>query len=253
MTNHTTSNPVSCVPSPILHSRFREFDVYAKDDGTDYLGLFRDHLDGAPPVRTFVCPNHTNRASLVELGGRKFVLKKDGVPLTGLERKVWRALKGPFYSTLMPRINRAVSGGCGVAVDIFLVAEKMRGRYAEESYILMEYAEGVSFADIPDFGPYRGLICDAFIELHRYGLSLGDPNPANLVLTGSGGIKMFDFSVRGFQITGRAKDRIKCRKVYGVEIPSGGWIERAADAVMLLQLRKTAYFRKLRGKPYIEY
>lgn len=240
-------------PAPIAHRRMGDYEVYAKRDGVDYFKAFENYLDGESIIREIPCANPKNWVSIIDVEGRKLALKKDGMPIRGLERKLWRRLFGPFHSGLMPKVNQAVLAGCDVIVDIYLVAEKMRGGLVMETFILMDYVEGRNLYQLGDIAPYRQILTEAFKKLHDHGLSLGDPNPSNIMLTDSGQIKMFDFSVRGTQWTGRAKDRIKCRKFYGIDIPRRSFLDKFIDLGVLLNLKKTALSRRLRGKRYTNY
>lgn len=77
------------------------------------------------------------------------------------------------------------------------------GEEDDQAYIVMEYVEGLTLADlIPDGGMpleqvqrYAAQICDALAFAHEHGTLHGDLKGSNIIVTPEGNIKLLDFGL----------------------------------------------------------
>lgn len=195
------------------------FTFHIKEDGYDYLSLFDRLVRGEVATKTLLFDDAEHYVQLVQTDGRSFVFKRFGELDGKLDTRLWWFLTGPFYSNLMRLVSRAVADGCGIVPDMYLVAEKLFRRLAVDNYLLLEFVPGVCMDELGDLAPYRHAIAEAFMELHRHGLSLGNVKAGNLVLKEDGKVGFIDLSSRGTQLTGRAKDAIKAKRLWDIDLP----------------------------------
>ncbi len=234
-------------PYPVSVREVDGFTIHVREDGYDYLGLYRRLRDGTEPVKVLLYDDAEHYVHLVERDDRAFVFKRFGELDGKIDTKIWRFLAGPFYSGLMRAVNRAVSEGCESVQDVYLVAEKMSGRLAYDNYILVEFVQGATMETLPDIGPYRKAIAAAFADMHGHGLSLGNVKTGNLVLTESGTVRIIDLSNRGTQLIGRAKDSIKVKRLWGIDLPACGLLDGLARLIVSSQFAITKARRKIKA------
>ncbi len=220
------------------------YDIFLKNDGYDYEKIWRDFERGDLPAHDFSLLNKEHRVALVKYEGRSFVVKHDWEVPRHFENKLWRVLRGPFYSNQMKQIRRAIERGCKVVPDIYLTAEKRGGFIRKESFVVMEYIAGTNLGSIGDenFPLHHKAMLTALGELHRYGMALGDCNPSNFIITDAG-MKLIDLSWVGFACTGKAKDALTVKKWYGMDLPLQGPLERMAFAYIVLKGRIQKFMR----------
>ncbi len=233
-------------PYPVRTVRHADrMTITYKDDGYDYIGLYERLRRGDIPVKILLHDDAKHYVYLVSHEGRDYIFKRFGELDGRFDTKLWRFFAGPFYSTLLRQVNRAVAKGCDVVGDIYLVAEQMRYRLSYDNYILQEFVPGKSLEKC-DLTPYVESIAQAFTRLHRFGLSLGNVKDGNLVLAPDNSIKIIDLSTRGTQFTGRAKDAIKVKRLWNIDLPSHSLTDRLARSMVGTQLFISATRRKIK-------
>lgn len=214
-------------PCPISVEVVDGYTVHRKEDGSDYLDLYQRLRRGEIRRRVLLHDDPGHFVHLVRVDGRAYVYKRVKGQDANIETTLWQLFVGPFYSGLMRRVNRAVASGCRVVPDMYLVAEKMRGRWCSDKYLLMEYIEGECMEKFKNMNRHRAALATAFADLHDHGLSLGNVKKGNLVLTDAG-IKFIDLSTRCTQLTGRAKDALRLKSKFGVQLPPRSLADRLA-------------------------
>ena len=209
---------------------------------------------------------HEREIFLVEEYGRRFILKWDkggwGWGTEGpLEKFFWKLIRGPFYSRLMKRVDRAVRNGCDVVQTIHLVAERRTLHYCHEAYVLMEYAEGETLMSVTggfeiqykmneaEREPYDRRVLEAMTKLHRHDLASCDVNPKNFTLNGSR-TTIIDLSCRGNSFIDQVKDAVRLKKTYNIDFPLKGWTRNSLYAILMTFQRVRKRYRKARGKEW---
>lgn len=215
-------------------SRYADYTVYTKDDGYNYLNILINLEAIKKSADIFSIWNPKHQVFKFDYEGRAYVAKIDPEKPKYFENKLWQILTGPFYSTQMKAVNRAINNGCTVVPDIYLVAEKKDMFLCSENIIIMEYAPGKSLCHFPDANTFRTVILDALQELHSYGLVMGDVNCGNFIINDNR-CKILDLSWHGMALLGQAKDRTLMQRVYGWKIPSRTLPEKLAEAYIRLK------------------
>jgi heptose II phosphotransferase len=228
------------------------YNVYIKDDGTDYLELWQKFRQGLLPVSATFKQVSFREVYLVKIQERALIFKIDRFISAHPEVRLWHFLRGPFHSRQMLRINRAVSDGCRATAEFFLVAERVRRGLARESWIIQEYFDGRALKEFTDWTPFRDGMRETMLDLHRHGLVLSDIGPSNWVVTADG-VKAIDLTWGGAVWSGKAQDTIRMKNQYQVELPVYG-IKAMAGMVYILakhRLRDSLHnFRKPGNKKY---
>lgn len=231
---------------PIDVLEWGDFRVLQKRDGNDYLSLVRRLRDGEPAGST-LAERLGRTVFLVEAFGRKLVVKWDRTPPGRWEKRVGELLRGPYYSRLMPKVNRAVAAGCDIVQDIYLVAERMDGGLCRETFLVLDYLPGKPLADRRECAAHADQVALALSTLHAHGLAMGDLNYRNFLFDGKK-IRILDLSARGGFFISRSKDRSRARMMYNIRLHGGGPGERAVD--FGIHLQQTAFYllRRMRDK-----
>ena|GEM_PF-2767555 len=248
-----------------LLERFADgYRILEKDDGTDYWSIAKRFLNKEFPAKRLpnLCPD-VREVYLADVDGRPLVLKRENGPPRKLEKLAWQLLAGPFNSSLMRRVNRAVNGGCRAVPDMYLAAERMRGPVCVEAIVLMEYLEGRTLLEtnflerraglagavhprpvgqdfrLIDYYAKGGLLrlrLDKWMEaairetmssLHSHGLAHCDLHPSN-ILVGGGEVRIIDLGCRGTLLLSRAKDLARLKARYGIDSSAPGALLGAA-------------------------
>ncbi|MCC8180037.1 MAG: hypothetical protein LIP23_03885 [Planctomycetes bacterium] len=233
--------------APIVRERLDGYQVLRRDDGRDYWSLVRQFQNNQ--LHAIKLP--TNRripersAYLVEAWGKKFVFKREAAPIRKFETAMSALIHGPFYSRLMLDVDRALRQGCDFIQNIYLVAEKINGRVAQETFIILEYLEGKTLKAVPDekvFYPEVGKTLD---RLHAYRLALVDTNTGNIIYS-DGRLKIIDLSNKSWYRIGRAKDVARFKYVFGIVLDPGGMLDRLLVALFSLHYRALVAMRRFK-------
>ena len=217
----------------IIKRQTEDYNFFFKDDGTDYVQMWLDFRNGLVPAEH--CKTIREIATvdvyLVTINGRQFICKTDRGYPKHIDSKLWRIATGPFYSTQMKAINRAVNNGSNVTAEFYLVAEKRSGLISTESHIMMEYVQGepLQVQDIPAF---QDRIVALFRELHRQRMALCDVHADNIFITEQG-LRAIDLSWRGMFWTGKAKDILALQVRFGIDLPD----QTMGDKLAVLYVR----------------
>lgn len=238
--------PTTDFSSPSSTGLVRKFQhhgytIHMKEDGYDYLNVFTQLDDIKASAVKFATWNARHEVFKFDFQGRTFVAKIDPEHPKYFENKVWELITGPFYSTQMKAVNKAIRKGCTVVPDIFLVAEKKRKGVRCESIIVMEYVPGRSLCAYEEnLNDYEGIVLQAMMELHSHGLALGDANCGNYIIN-EGTCKILDLSWHGASLLGQAKDRLILERVYGWHLPATTFLQKMAG--VYIRLKRTIQHR----------
>ncbi len=212
--------------------------VQWKDDGVDYpaiwLAFKNGRLSGLERLHTN-CPDR--RVFRLETEKGPLVLKKDWEQDPRLEKKIWRFLGGPWYSRLIRLTNRAINNGCDIVQDVYLAAEKMKGRFAVESWLIAEYVEGAVASSSPDYEEHFPEMGRAMGKLHDYGLASNDAHGANFIITENNAIKIIDLSLTSPILICQANDILKVKRSYGADVPVRGFWRNLASALVAFKYK----------------
>ncbi len=234
--------------APVREHRDGDWRVWEKDDGTGYYDLYQRFLRGQVEAVQFRNAATVRDVYLLTDKGKRYILKRDYTGWgfggeRGFERFFWKFTRGPFYSRLMRRVDKARRNGCDRCQAMYMVAERRTWWYVYESVALYEFIEGDTLEKLGDVTPLLPEITACLASLHQNDLALCDVNPRNFVKT-SDGIKVIDMVSRGNARIDRIKDTIRAEKVFGILEPVHG-IDRLIRSV----LQK---FQKLRTR-WVEY
>ncbi|MDR1612390.1 MAG: hypothetical protein LBT97_06340 [Planctomycetota bacterium] len=222
------------------------FRVHQKRDGNDYLSLV-ERLRAGEAVGSTLAEHPGRSVRLVEAFGRRLVLKWDRTAMRRWEKRLGELLRGPYYSRLMPKVNRAVAAGCDVVQDIHLVAERVENGLCRETFLVLDYLPGTPFADRRECSLHADQVADALSVLHDHGLAMGDLNYRNFLLDGDR-VRIIDLSARGGFFLSRAKDRSRVRLMYKIALPCGSPVHRVVDLGVHLHQAVFYMLRHARNK-----
>ena len=224
-----------------MRRKIGDYDIYALDDGYDYWSLVERFRLGELSGSQVAGTSPKRKVFFIEHDGRTFVLKFAVNSHRSLESKLFAFLHGPLYARSMKKINRAIEAGCGVVQRIYLAAEKMRGGLSRESIIVAEFVPGTPLDKMADLSAYRSQVAGVVTEAHRYGLTVIDMHPGNFVATDEG-LKLIDLTQRTSLAVGKARDLVRLRERWGVEVPARGLVERLLvfGAAIQSRLRRIA-------------
>lgn len=210
----------------IKHMLADGYEIYCKEDEIDYLALCNLLRDNKLDKVTVIKKTDIRDVYLLEEGGRKFILKCDRYVPKKLEAKIWNFLRGPFYVRKMASIYKASRLGCRVTPEFLLVALRKGLFFPVESFALQEYVDGIELEDAGSPEEYKDEIIQAFSELHKYNLALGDVNTSNIMVTPQG-IKIIDLTWNGTRLAGKGQDIVRLKNRLGIIFPVnsiGQWI-----------------------------
>ncbi|MDR1042017.1 MAG: hypothetical protein LBR80_17985 [Deltaproteobacteria bacterium] len=216
-------------PSPVLRTGYDgQWRIRWQDDGFDYLGLLKAFQEGLVQGTRLVTVSPSRVVHRVAYLGREFVIKFDRDVLKREkkpEKRLFYYFFGTQYSRLIDKTFEAVRKGCQAVQEIFLVAEKMKGRFCEQAWIVSEYVPGHSFAREEYVegspvvfrrpGPWIENVCDSLLTLHEYGIASNDADICNFVVTPEGQVKVIDLNLTGPMFMCKVNDVLKLRRNCG--------------------------------------
>lgn len=209
---------VACAPrGGILRREEDGCNLFIKDDGIDYAGIWRAFRAGNLRCHEILRDIERRKAYRVRAGGRFYLIKIDAERPRAIESILWRFLHGPIHSKRMKAVNKAVRKGCRRTQEIFFVAEK-KGRICRKTFIITEYLPGRTLETEADYTPYLEDLGAALAELHSHNLSLSDINTGNFLITDEG-IRVIDLSTKGTAWAGIGRDVIEAKQLLGVDVP----------------------------------
>ncbi len=212
----------------------RGFNLFIKNDGTDYAAIWRGLMDGVLDNISKIRQTPNREVYHAMIGGREFLIKVDRKKPVNLDMKLWRMIRGPEYSRRMMAVSSAVSNGCTATQEIFFVAEKTRGLFKPETYVILDYLPGCPIADCEEPSEYFEEAARMLSELHKYDLTLGDVNTDNFLRT-DGGVKVVDLSYDGLAWSGKGKDIVRAKERFGVDVPVNSIAEKVAVRYTMLK------------------
>ncbi|MDR2368702.1 MAG: hypothetical protein LBF58_11465 [Deltaproteobacteria bacterium] len=232
-----------------------------KDDGTDYRGLLRDFQSGRLTGQRMATGSLYRTVHRVKAFGREFVIKTHSdidFRERRLEKRLFIRFFGTQYSRLINKTSQALNKGCPVVQDIYLVSEKMEGRYCQEAYVIAEFVPGHSFIRenyvegaplvFRTPGPWLANVAESLSILHDYGLASNDAVLSNFIVTPEGQVKVIDLTLNGPMFISQANDVLKMRRSYGTEVPIGHLGVKVLVGVIGFWNSVRVKLRKLRGK-----
>lgn len=236
-------------PGRLISADIDGFKVRWKNDGTDYPALWQAFRRGELPSTPLSEGRPFREAHLVETGGRQYLFKRDWYVEKRLEKRLWFRLMGATrYSRIIQLTNRAVSRGCQVVQDIFLVAEKMVGRTCHEAWVIADFMPG-QILPPQEEDIWLGEMVEAVLSIHRYGLACNDIQPYNFIRADADGlIKGIDLDISSPLLICQVNDLLELRRLFGVTPPLENWPVRLLYYPLLLRNYLRFFSRKLRGK-----
>ncbi|UQZ87974.1 lipopolysaccharide core biosynthesis protein [Deltaproteobacteria bacterium Smac51] len=214
------------------------YRVQWKDDGTDYPAIWCDFKDGKLDSIVQLHTNCPDRSVFrMETEKGPLVLKHDWERDSRLEKRILRFLTGPWYSRLIRLTNRAVNRGCDIVQDVYLVAEKMEGRFCVDSWLIAEFVEGTVAPASPKYSSLSHELAAVVGRLHDCGLASNDAHGGNFVITDNGEVKIIDLSLTSPLIICQANDILKIKRAYNIDVPVHGFWRRLAAALVTLKYR----------------
>ncbi|MDR1612473.1 MAG: hypothetical protein LBT97_06770 [Planctomycetota bacterium] len=222
-----------------VHSRKDGFDVYNRAGGKDYWPVLEAFLRGRVETENLKHNRSKRKVYAFEYGGARYVLKRDLMRSAGL-RRLFPGGGWTFHTRAMRKVNRAVDRGCRATPDIFLVAERWTGLLRQEVFALMEFVDGEMLLLGGEIAKYRSAIGEVMAELHAHGVTLSDVNARNY-LVGPRGLKVIDLACRFPDALEMARDAVKVKIKFAVDLPPRGIVDASLRAAIAL-------FYKIRGK-----
>ncbi|MDR0547868.1 MAG: hypothetical protein LBI10_00415 [Deltaproteobacteria bacterium] len=242
----------------ILLAKVDQWRIQWINDGFDYQSLLNSFLAGEVTGQRLATETPFRVVHKVEFAGRLFVVKHDEEIDRRLEKRLWFYLAGTMYSRLIRLTDRAIEKGCPILQKVYLVKERMSGRFCQEAYVVAEYVPGQSFmketyeegsqAVFLRPGDNLPLIAKALGTLHSYGLASNDVKISNFILTPSGQIKIIDLSTNTPIILAKINDILETRKLYDIEVPSNSALVGLLARLMSLHRRFKHRLRVWRKK-----
>ncbi|MDR0362456.1 MAG: hypothetical protein LBJ46_07220 [Planctomycetota bacterium] len=232
--------------SAIETSSWGDFRVRRRRGSPDFLP-FAERLSAGEEVGDVLADHPGRKVRLIEADGRRYVLKWDRTPPGRWEKRLGEAVRGPYYSRLMPMVNRAVENGLDIIQNIHFVAERVENGLCREAILVLDYLPGTPLASRAECGAHAGAVAEALTRLHGHGLAMGDLNYRNFLLDGDA-IRIIDLSARGCFLLARAKDRSRARMMYKIRLAGGGPAARMLD--LGVHMQQTAFYllRRVRDR-----
>lgn len=227
----------------IIRKEINGFHVYEKSRNGGYVQILRDFSQGKISYKPLNSGSEDRKVYLIDVEGTKYVLKWEKELDPRLEKRISRFIFGPYYSRLIYRVAAARKQGCTRTANIYAVAEKVRHREAQETYILAEYIEGTPLAELHDLSPYKAEIKACVENLHRHRLASNDIHPGNLILS-TDGIRVIDLSDSGSLTICQVNDAFALKKFYDIDLKMHNFIY----SLIGFRNRFRDFSRKIRGK-----
>ncbi len=211
----------------ITHTLKDGYHVYQVGGDVDFYDIFIRFRNGSLKGKRLANAARERDVYLLEDGGRRFVLKWDhgGWGFGGegrLERFFWRVVRGPYYSRLLRRVDRAWQNGCHAMQRVFMVAERRTLHYPHEAAVLLEYIEGHEIG--ADWPRYTDGVTACIQSLHANGLAVCDVNEHNFLVTPDG-IRAIDLVCRGNPRLDRMKDVVRAKRIFNIDLPVRGVLD----------------------------
>lgn len=219
--------------TPLRHETVGGFQMHVVDDGVDYPKLARDAVLGnLASISLKKKGKHHRRVLLIEVDGRKYVIKVDRHPGNEWSQRLWQMLVGSVDYKLMKKVNNAVDNGCSIIPRIYMVAEKSTARLVTLSTMVIEYVEGRRI-DVKSSEELKA-VEETMRKLYSYGLAHTDISADNFIFT-ENGVKIIDLTFRGSFLFGKMKGLVRLKKRFGIEIPVEDTLERILYSTVALK------------------
>jgi hypothetical protein len=242
----------------IIQEKIGQWRIQWKNDGFDYQSLLNSFLANEISGQRLTTGSIFRIVHKVEFAGRQFIIKHDTEQDFRFEKRLFFLVAGTMYHRLIWLTAKAIQKGCPVIQDIYLVSEKMSGRFCQEAYIVAEYIPGQTFIKesyeagqpVIFFKPGDNLIriAEALAILHRYGLASNDAIISNFILTTFKKIKIIDLCPNTPIFLAKSNDIIKMRRSYGTNVPINNLFLKILTSVMSWRYRLQKRLRVLRKR-----
>lgn len=260
---------------PILRGRDGDYDIYTKNDGVDYWRIVRacidENIDQAELIREkrwgakFAIDRNGVRAEATalvfvnpkrlvlkvetgaETGGRKFILKRAYMGTPGFKRLLPGVIGLTYFTRIMKLVNRAVANGCAATQDYFLVAERRAAPFRSEVWVLIEYLEGRGLDWFGAKGDcYFPALAETARELLRHNLTMDDAAPGNFIVDPENpdSVRAIDLSCRPFPRLQKASMTWKLNRLYGLDLPVAGVLDKLLYALANARYRNDKRFQQ---------
>jgi heptose II phosphotransferase len=233
--------------SIILHENLNQWRILWKNDGFNYKALLEGFLAGEISGQKMTTGSLYGTVHKVDYLSRQFVIKHNTEQDNRLEKRLFSLLGGTRFSRLIRLTATAIQKGCPVVQDVYLVKERMAGRYCQEAYIISEFIPGQSFIKSGSKegqpivflrpGENMKLIAKSLGILHDYGLASNDAIISNFILTTNNMIKIIDLRTNTPIFIAKANDIIKMRRSYNTEVPIHSWFLKLLTGAMTWHYR----------------
>lgn len=237
--------------NPILSTDIDGFRLQWKNDGTDYPAIWSAFRQGQLKGQALSRGRPYREVDLVEVQGRRYIIKRDWHVEKRLEKRFWYLiLGGTRYTRIFRLINKAVRRGCRVVQDVYLVAERMKGRTTcLEAYLIADYMEGHPMS-VQEVAERLDDLCQTVLHIHDCGLACNDIQPYNFVLTTDGIIKAIDMDISSFLAICQINDIRTMKYRFDVDLPVRGIQRRLAWGVLRARDLMRYCWAKVRHKPF---
>ena len=244
----------------ILRRQDAGYDVFVKNDGTDYWRLVKacidENIDQAELIRNhpampqfridcggreilltpLVYTNPKRMVFKMDYDGRSFVLKRARMGSPGFKRFLPWMMGLTYFTRIMKKVNAATRAGCAVTQDFYLVAEKWLAPFRQEVWVLIQYLEGDLLLHAPDYTVHLDALRATASELLRHGLTMDDLTLGNFLLH-ENSVGAIDISCRPFTRLQSMKMTLKLNSRYGLNLPVTGLANRTVHGLLSLRYR----------------
>lgn len=248
------------MPQGIVCTTAGGYDICVKDDGEDYWRIVKacidENIDQDELIRNhpakavfavkrdgvelglhpLVYTNPKRMVFRVEMGERRFILKRARMGTVGFKRLLPGIMGLTYFTRIMRKVNRAVLNGCDATQDYLLVAEKGLSAFRQEAWLLLGYVEGESLGGLP-LEPHRRELARTVEELIGFDLTMDDLTLHNFLVDGGGRVRGIDISCRPFTRLHAVKMVMKLNAQYGLNLPVRGLANNLVRAALALRYR----------------
>lgn len=226
---------------------YKNLKVLVSDYDVNALPLFRKFIEGALSCAKveLLSNGPTGPVYKIEFEGRKYVLKHDLRKRHRFDFLVQSLIRGSNAFRLLRSLEKAsekTPEETGFA-RVFLVADRrLFGRVVLESFILMEFVEGLLVSTIPDgIVRYKNECVRIVRWLHENNIVHGDVHPGNFIVDAqTQRVKVIDIAGKYPTELQKAFDCIRTEEKFGVEKIRDDSITKCARAIVERRKKRRA-------------
>ncbi len=225
-----------------------KWTVLYSDEDANCRKIFEDFVSGKKDGYQLLADTRTGSVYSIELSGKKYILKQDLRKRHRFDYMVQSFFRGSNSFRLVRGLSRAFEKDpkerC--AVHVYLAADRRRFRCVLESYIVMEFIDGVDVDQIPDGIARYGKECARIVDwLHTHKMVHGDIHAGNFrVENGTGTVRAFDLAGKVASKIAMANDRIWLEQIFGIKNEK----KDLAYYIECFRIGWRDFFHRLKGK-----